>query len=74
MAEYYYHSAIQMGGAPGLSYYALGVNAFADNRTEDAEFYLSQSIQYDPEGFGDKSKSLLDRIDSENEPVPSEGM
>jgi tetratricopeptide (TPR) repeat protein len=65
MAEYYYHTAIQMGGDAGLSYYALGVNAYADSRFEDAVFYLAQSKEIDPSGYGTRASSLLTRIEKE---------
>ena len=42
MAEYYYQSTIEMGGNPDLTYYALGVNSYANNNSEDAVFYLSK--------------------------------
>jgi hypothetical protein len=65
-AEYYYHSSIQVGGNAPLAYYALGVNAYADSRNSDANFYLSQVKSLDPEGFGQKADTLLDRIASES--------
>ncbi|MCF6336170.1 MAG: DUF1570 domain-containing protein [Spirochaetales bacterium] len=42
MAEYYYHSTIDMGGNPDLGYYALGVNSYADSNQKDTLFYLSK--------------------------------
>ena len=44
MAEFYYLSAAKKNGSTDLIYYALGVNAYADNRIDDSTFYLSQSI------------------------------
>ncbi len=42
MAEYYYHSTIDMGGDPDLGYYALGVNAYANSNQKDTLFYLNK--------------------------------
>ena len=42
MAEYYYHSTAERGGNSDLINYALGVNSYANNNSEDAVFYLSK--------------------------------
>ncbi|MCK5269063.1 MAG: DUF1570 domain-containing protein, partial [Spirochaetes bacterium] len=56
MAEYYYHSTAEMGGDPDLTFYALGVNSYADNNTEDSIFYLSK---VGPGEYLEKSSELL---------------
>jgi hypothetical protein len=71
MAEYYYHSTIERGGDSNLINYALGVNSYANNNSEDAVFYLSKigSGEYynksvdlltTLEGSSDESSSLND--------------
>ncbi|MCK5201832.1 MAG: DUF1570 domain-containing protein, partial [Spirochaetales bacterium] len=56
MAEYYYHSTVEMGGDPDLTYYALGVNSYANNNSEDSIFYLSK---VGPGEYQEKSTELL---------------
>lgn len=63
LAEYYYQTAQQMGGDLGLTFYALGVNAFADNRLEDAKKYLTKSNDADPFAYGEKTSALLKKIE-----------
>ena len=63
LAEYYYLTAQQMGGDLGLTFYALGVNAFADNRLDDAKNYLSKSNDADPFAYGEKTSALLKKIE-----------
>ena len=52
-----------MGGDLGLTYYALGVNAYADNRFDDATDYLKKANEADPLAYGEKSQSLLSKIE-----------
>ena len=63
LAEYYYLTSQQMGGDLGLTYYALGVNAYADNRFDDATDYLKKANEADPLAYGEKSQSLLSKIE-----------
>ena len=63
LAEYYYLTSQQMGGDLGLTYYALGVNAYADNRFDDATGFLQQASDADPFVYGEKSQSLLGKIE-----------
>ncbi len=65
MADYYYQTAIQMGGEEAITYYALGVNSYADKRFEEAVENLIKSYQKSPEGYGEKSVSLMVQIDKE---------
>ena len=67
----YNHSSILMGADSGLVYYTLGVNAYADSRIEDAKFYLLQSEELNPEGYGEKATLLLARI-AEETPVETD--
>lgn len=76
MAEYYYHSTVEMGGEPDLTYYALGVNSYANNNSEDSIFYLSKVGSGE---YQDKSAELLaslledtgETLESENIEVES---
>ena len=63
LAEYHYLTSQQMGGELGLTYYALGVNAYADNRFDDAKDYLSKAGQADPFGYSEKTEALLQKIE-----------
>jgi len=60
-AEHYFQTALQMGADRGLVDYALGVNAFADNRMDDAKSYLTQATT--SAGYKDKADTLLKQID-----------
>ena len=64
MAEYYYQSAKKAGAEKALIDYALGVNAYADRRFEDARYYLNDSKSTDS-GYADKVDRLLDRMQNE---------
>jgi tetratricopeptide (TPR) repeat protein len=64
LAEYYYQSSLMLGAEPALIYYALGVNAFSDNRFDDARDYLAQARERDPNAYRKKVSSLLERIDA----------
>jgi tetratricopeptide (TPR) repeat protein len=61
MAEYHYHNALDTGGKAPLINYALGVNAYADNRLEDARFYLNKSVEAG-ETYTDRVESLRKKI------------
>ncbi|MFP4112793.1 MAG: tetratricopeptide repeat protein [Spirochaetota bacterium] len=62
LADFYYKEALDRGAAEPLTYYALGVNAYADNRFDDAVGYLEQTIALDPEAYEDKASQLIERI------------
>ena len=64
LAEYYYLTSQQMGGELGLTYYALGVNAYADNRFGVAKDYLKKASDADPFGYGEKTTAWLSKMDS----------
>jgi len=63
VADFYYNEALELGADEATIYYALGVNAFADNRFDDAVTYLEQSNELAPDEYGDRVTQLLDRID-----------
>lgn len=65
LAEYYYQSAMILGGDQALTNYALGVNAFADNRLDEAKQYLSQAKEADPGKYASKADKILDRISAQ---------
>ncbi len=60
VAEHYFRTALLMGADRGLVDYALGVNAFADDRIDDAKSYLNEATA--SANFKDKADSLLKRI------------
>lgn len=62
-AEGYYQKALEKGASPALTNYALGVNAFADNRFDVAAQYLKKTGELDP-SFKDKVNELIQRMDS----------
>lgn len=64
LAEYYYQSSLMLGAEQALVYYALGVNAFADNRMQDAENYLIEAADLNPDQYEEKVQTIMDRIDA----------
>lgn len=63
LADFYYKEALDRGASEALTYYALGVNAYADNRFDDAVGYLEQTVSLDPDAYEDKATQLLERIE-----------
>ncbi len=61
LADYYYQAALKEGADEPVTLYALGVNAYADNRFEDAVSYLEMTVERGPE-FRDRAEDLLIRI------------
>ncbi|TFH03999.1 MAG: hypothetical protein E4H09_04300 [Spirochaetales bacterium] len=62
LADFYYKEALAKGSEEALTYYALGVNAYADNRFDDAISYLETTRDLDPTAYENKAQQLLDRI------------
>ena len=54
--------ALDKGATEALTYYALGVNAYADNRFDDAIEFLELTMELDPASYENKAQQLLDRI------------
>ncbi|MFP4066038.1 MAG: tetratricopeptide repeat protein [Spirochaetaceae bacterium] len=63
LGEYYYREALETGAEEALVYYALGVNAYADNRFDDAIDYLERTIELAPDRYGAEAEELLRRMD-----------
>lgn len=63
VARDYYRRASDLGIDAGLINYALGVNAFADQRYDQATEFLLKAKKLDPESYGEKTDSLLQRIE-----------
>lgn len=61
LADYYYQSALDAGADEPITLYALGVNAYADNRFDEAVTYLEMTVDRNPE-YSDKAEDLLVRI------------
>ena len=62
LADFYYKEALDKGATEALTYYALGVNAYADNRFDDAIEFLELTMELDPASYENKAQQLLDRI------------
>ncbi len=63
VAETYYRKAMERGATESLTYYAMGVNAYAANRRSEATEFLQRSASMEPERFGDRVEQLLQRMD-----------
>lgn len=63
LADYYYQQALDRGAEEALTYYALGVNAYADNRFEQATNYLERTIELAPEAYGVQAEQLISRME-----------
>ncbi|TVR30029.1 MAG: hypothetical protein EA404_13345 [Spirochaetaceae bacterium] len=63
VAEAYYRQAMERGATESLTYYAMGVNAYAANRRTEATEFLQRSASMEPERFGDRVEQLLQRMD-----------
>ncbi|HQG40161.1 MAG TPA: tetratricopeptide repeat protein, partial [Spirochaetales bacterium] len=63
-AEEYYKTALALGSDQAITYYALGINAFASKRFEDAKTYLNKAAEIAPDKYADKVKELLARIEA----------
>jgi len=66
MAEYYYLASVKKDGNSDLLYYALGVNALADNRLEDSSFYLEQAVERQGP-YSEKAANLIDEVEERAE-------
>jgi len=62
LAEYNYRTALKLGCDPATTNYALGVNAFAQNRMDEAKTYLSAAKTADAARYGAKADELLKRL------------
>jgi tetratricopeptide (TPR) repeat protein len=62
IAEHYYRSAMQYGADPALVTYALGINAAAAGRREDAVSFLEQAAAASPERYRQRAADLIARI------------
>jgi hypothetical protein len=62
IAEHYYRSALQYGADPALIAYALGINAAAAGRREEAVSFLEQAAAASPERYRQRAADLIARI------------
>jgi hypothetical protein len=62
LAEYNYRTALKLGCDPATTNYALGVNAFAQNRMDEAKTYLTEAKTADTARYGSKADELLKRL------------
>lgn len=61
-AEIFYKTAIEKGCDAGIANYALGINAYTDNRFAEARTYLLAAKEVSPDKYGTKSDELLAKI------------
>ncbi len=61
LADFYYQQALDNGAEQAVTLFALGVNAYAANRFEDALAYLESTIAADPR-YRERAENLLLRI------------
>jgi Flp pilus assembly protein TadD len=61
LADFYYQTALDRGAGEAITLYALGVNAYADNRFDDAVTYLESTVDRDP-AYRERAEGLLIRI------------
>ncbi len=69
LAEFYFSTALDLGAEPAVALYALGVNAYADNRNEEAVELLQKTLEADAENYQSRVDELLIRIQEEEEEV-----
>ena len=62
MAERYYQSAMQYGADPVLVQYALGLNAAAAGKKDEAVRFLEGAAAAAPERYRDRVRELLSRL------------
>ncbi len=61
-ADAHYKQALALGCDPAITNYALGVNAYAQNRLDDAKSFLKIAKDDAPDRYGDKVDSLIAKI------------
>jgi tetratricopeptide (TPR) repeat protein len=59
-----YARSLELGIEGALIHYALGVNAFADKKYDQAATYLRKAKELDAKAYGEKADSLLKRIEA----------
>ncbi|NBC30755.1 MAG: DUF1570 domain-containing protein [Spirochaetes bacterium] len=64
LAEFYYQESLSRGANEALTYYALGVNAFAANRFDAATNFLQQVTDVGDTEYREDAEELLARISS----------
>lgn len=62
MADYYYKTALQLGCDPGTTNFALGLNAYAVSRLEDAKAYLEKAKAAAPDRYTARVDEILGRM------------
>ena len=62
LADAWFSDALARGSGESLTYYALGVNAYADKRMDDARRYLERAVMLDPGEYEPKANQLLEQI------------
>ncbi len=65
LADFYFNTALDLGAEKAVALYALGVNAYADSRNEEALDLLQQTLEADPENYQERVNELTQRIQDE---------
>ena len=63
LAQFNYKAALDRGADEAITLYALGVNAFADNRFTEAQEFLQQTVRLDPATFETRAALILQRME-----------
>lgn len=62
MADYFYKTALQLGCDPATTNFALGLNAYAVNRLDDAREYLTKAKDTAPDRYSSRVDEILGRM------------
>jgi len=62
MADYYYKTAAQLGCDPATANFALGLNAYAVNRYDDARAYLGKAKETAPDRYAARVDEILGKM------------
>lgn len=62
MADYYYKTALQLGCDPATTNFALGLNAYAVNRFEDARAFLTKAKEAAPDRYAARADEILGKM------------
>ncbi|MFW5801911.1 MAG: tetratricopeptide repeat protein [Spirochaeta sp.] len=65
LADFYYTTALELGADEPVTLYALGVNAYADDRFDEAVELLMEARAIAPEEYQEKADQLITRIQEE---------
>ncbi len=67
LADNYYTKSLELGSDAPITNYALGINAYASRRFDEARYYLEMAMAGDPAKYESKAGELIARIDNDSE-------